>query len=115
MLFDLSDELECTRVTSLLIDAYIENRQIYDELTYYQNSHNVLGKHPIFKQFSRNREINRMSVKQLMLEQRKLKQNIWRVTSEINKGDKPHLDTMRHERLEQMERDFALVNQLLNE
>ena len=115
MLFDLSDESECTRVTSQLMDAYIENRQIYDELTYYQNSKSVLGKHPIFKQFARNREINSMSVKQLMLEQRKLKQNIWRVQSEMNRGDKPHLDAVRRERLEQMERDIALVNQLLNE
>ena len=109
------DPNECAEVSGNLMDAYLENRKIYEELKYYQSSGSILGHHPIFKQFKRNREINAMSVKELMKEQRKLNNNIWRVRNEIAKGDKPHLNTERETRLKQMMSDLALINKLLNE
>jgi len=42
----------------------------------------------------------------------------WDVTgagNEIKKGDKPHLYAARQAKLEQYERDLALVNKLLND
>ena len=106
---------ECTEVAAELIDAYIENRVIYDELEYYRVSGKVLGKHPIFRQFTRNKEINSMSAKELCHEQKKLMNNIWRVHNEMKKEDKPHLYAVRKVKLEQYERDLALINKLLND
>jgi hypothetical protein len=106
---------ECTEVAAELIDAYIENRVIYDELEYYRVSGKVLGKHPIFRQFTRNKEINSMSAKELCHEQKKLINNIWRVNNEMKKEDKPHLYAARKVKLEQYERDLALINKLLND
>jgi len=106
---------ECTEVAAELIDAYIENRVIYDELEYYRVSGKVLGKHPIFRQFTRNKEINSMSAKELCHEQKKLMNNIWRVNNEMKKEDKPHLYAVRKVKLEQYERDLALINKLLND
>ena len=106
---------ECTEVAAELIDAYIENRVIYDELEYYRVSGKVLGKHPIFLQFARNKQINSMSIKDLFRERQKLTNNIWRINNEIKKGDKPHLYAVRKAKLEQYERDLALINKLLND
>jgi len=106
---------ECTEVAAELIEAYIENRVIYDELEYYRVSGKVLGKHPIFLQFARNKQINSMSIKDLFRERQKLTNNIWRINNEIKKGDKPHLYAVRKAKLEQYERDLALINKLLND
>jgi len=106
---------ECTDVAAELMDNYLENRAIYDELEYYKVSGKVLGKHPIFKQFTRNKEINSLSIKELYHEKQKLTNNIWRVSNEIKKADKPHLYAVRKVKLEQYERDLALINKLLNE
>lgn len=114
-MFDISDSEECANVAGELMDAYLENRVIYDELEYYKVSGKVLGKHPIFKQFKRNKEINGMTVKELFREQKKLMNNIWRVKNEMKKGYKPSLLTQRKERLRQYENDLILINKLLGE
>lgn len=114
-LFDANESIECTAIASELMDCYIENRQIYQEFEYYKASGKILGKHPIFLSFVRSAEINKMTIKELMIEQRKLNNNIWRVKNEMAKGDKPHLDTERKTRLKQMMIDIAQINKLLNE
>lgn len=95
------------------MDDYLENRQIYEELEYYKNSHGILGKHPIFRQYSRAKEINAMSIKELMKEQRKAQYNAWRVRKLIARGDKPYLETERKAKLEQYESDLKMINKLL--
>ena len=54
-----------------------------------------------------------MSVKELIYRQQKIMNNIWRVKSEIKKGDKPHLDIERNNRLASYEAELAEVNRLL--
>lgn len=112
-LFDVSEPTECAEVAGKLMDAYFENRQIYEELEYYKASGSVLGKHPIFRGFQRSAEIHRMSIKELVKEQRNVEYNIWRVRKQIEKNDKPHLDTERRTKLKQYEDDLALINKLL--
>lgn len=112
-MFDVSTPEECSEVAGKLMDNYLENRQIYEELEYYRASGNVLGKHPIFRGFQRSAEIHRMSIKELIKEQRNVQYNIWRVRKQIEKNDKPHLDTERRTKLKQYEDDLALINKLL--
>ena len=104
---------ECAQICKELIDNYLDNRAIWAELNYYQQHNKLLGKHPIFREFARRKELLKMSVKELIYRQQKIMNNIWRVKSEIKKGDKPHLDIERNNRLASYEAELAEVNRLL--
>jgi hypothetical protein len=110
---DCTSLKECADTSRQLIDNYLENREIWEELNYYKEHHTPLGKHPIFKEFTRRKELLSLSVKELMLRKSKIENNIWRVKDEIKKKDKPHLDALRAERLVSYETELAEVNRLL--
>lgn len=86
---------------------------IWQELNYYKEHHALLGKHPAFAEFRRRSELLHLPVKELLRRQRQVMNNIWRVRSEIAKGDKPHLDVVRRERLAGYEKELADINRLL--
>ena len=104
---------ECAQVSKELIDNYIENRMIWDELNYYQTHKKILGKHPIFIEFSRRKELLQLSVKELVFRQQKIENNIWRVKNELKRGNKPHLELERKERLSAYENELNEVKKLL--
>lgn len=104
---------ECARASKELIDSYLENRMIWEELNYYHKNKRVLGKHPIFREFASRKELLTLSVKELIFRQQKTENNIWRVRSELKKGDKPHLDIERNARLASYEAELSEVKRLL--
>ena len=110
---DCSTLDQCARVAGELVDNYIDNRLIWQELSWYQEHGSILGKHPAFAEFRRRRELNDMPVKALVRRQQQVEMNIWRVKSEMAKGDKPHLDTQRQERLAGYEKERADIIRLL--
>ena len=85
---------QCADVSRQLIDNYLDNRMIWEELNWYKLHHTLLGKHPVQRK-------------------RQVEMNIWRVKSEMRKGDKPHLDVTRRERLAGYERELEDINRLL--
>ena len=104
---------DCARVAGELVDNYIDNRLIWQELNWYKEHGSLLGKHPAFAEFRRRKELNNLSVKQLVKRQQQVEMNIWRVKSELAKGDKPHLDAQRKERLAGYEKERADIVRLL--
>lgn len=110
------DSLEqCADVAGRLLDAYLDNQAIFRELQYYQKHKKVLGRHPFFKHFQQLNRLRSMSVRELIKEQQKTRDNIWRVKSELKKGDKPHLDENRRLKLQQYELKLQEINNLLGE
>lgn len=110
---DCTSLQQCADISRELIDNYIENRMIWQELNYYKEHHALLGKHPAFAEFRRRSELLQLPVKELVRRQRQVESNIWRVKSEIAKGDKPHLNPIRNERLVGYEKELADINRLL--
>ena len=110
---DCTSLKQCADVSRDLIDNYIENRMIWEELNYYKVHHSLLGKHPAFAEFRRRSELLQLPVKELVRRQRQVENNIWRVKSEIAKEDKPHLDPIRRERLTGYEKELNDINRLL--
>lgn len=104
---------DCAKVAGELVDNYIDNRLIWEELTWYKEHGSLLGKHPAFAEFRRRKELNNLPVKQLVKRQQQVEMNIWRVKSELAKGDKPHLDATRRERLAGYEKERADIVRLL--
>ena len=104
---------QCAKVAGELVDNYIDNRLIWQELNWYKEHGAILGKHPAFAEFRRRKELNSLPVKQLVKRQQQVEMNIWRVKSELAKGDKPHLDAQRKERLAGYEKERADIVRLL--
>ena len=75
----------------------------------------VLGRHPLFRHFQQLTRLRSSSVKELLREQQKTKDNIWRVNSEMRKGDKPHLDEKRRQKLKEYELKLQEINRLLGD
>lgn len=113
-LFDCKSLEECYQVSHELIEAFKENRLIYEEFNYYQNNGSVLGKHRIFghmKNFERLRGLNVIQLVELY--KQTLPHRIWRIESEIKKGDKPHLLGERQKRMNDVLAELAEVKRLL--
>jgi len=112
---------ECETIEELsitcgkLLDAYLDSLAIGRELDYYQQHGKVLGRHPMFRHFQQLARLRSSSVKELLREQKKTRDNIWRVNSEIRKGDKPHLDIKRRQKLQEYELKLQEINRLLGE
>lgn len=106
---------QCADVAGRLLDAYLDNQQIARELDYYQQHGKVLGRHPLFRHFQQLTRLRSSSVKELLREQQKTKDNIWRVNSEMRKGDKPHLDEKRRQKLKEYELKLQEINRLLGD
>lgn len=114
-LFKAASPEDCAAVASTIINAFIDNRRIWEELNYYQQHHRVLGHHPIFRQFSNLRRLRSMSIRELLRRERQVKGNIWRVQSEMKKGLKPELEQTRSDRLKGYQAELAEIRRLLDE
>ena len=106
---------ECAAVARRMVNAFIENRRIWNELNYYQEHKRILGHHPIFRQFSNLKILRSMNIKDLIRREERVKKNIWRVQSEINKGDKPQLEMARKDKIRGYQAELAEIKRLLGE
>ena len=105
---------ECLVQAKKVVENYIENRKIHSELAYYKEHRSVLGKHPIFDEMKRLAELRRLSIQELFRRKSNLEDAIWRVKSEIKKGDKPHLQTIREQRLNRKQRELNEVMRIIS-
>lgn len=104
---------ECADKSAAILDNYIENRMIFAELDYYRDTKTLLGKHPIFKEFVHLKQLRTLNQKDLYIKRKTLEHNIWRIKAEIEKADKPHLDTERRIRLENKSAQLAELERLI--
>ena len=114
-LFTASTIEECRAVASRVVTAYIENRRMWDELNYYQEHKRILGHHPIFRQFSNMKLLRSMNVKDLVRREERVKKNIWRVQSELKKGDRPDLELARRDKIRGYMSELSEIQRLLGE
>src|SRR5690606_22808518 len=112
-LFDCTTNEQQYLTAKLVIENYIDNTLNYNELKYYHKHKKLLGKHPIFASLNRLKELRRSSPIELIEKQTKLKQNIWRIESELKKGDKPHLQVEREQRLKLRLAELEEVERLI--
>lgn len=106
---------ECFFTAKKVIENYRQNRKILSEFTYYKEHHSCLGKHPIFASLKRISSLRKMSIVALLKKQKNLQGAIWRIRSEISKGNKPHLLDEREARLKAKEMELTEVTRLIEE
>lgn len=106
---------QCYGTAKKVVENYRQNRKILSEFAYYREHHRCLGKHEIFAAVKRLEELRRMSVVELVKRQRNLAGAVWRIKSEIRKGDKPHLQAEREARLKEKTLELSEINRLIGE
>lgn len=109
------DNTETADVAGKLIEAYLDNQLIFREMEYYQKYQKVLGRHPFFKHFRQLSHLRSMSVRDLIREQQRTQDNIWRIKSEMKRGNKPHLDERRQQKLQEYKIKLQEISRLLGE
>lgn len=113
-LFECVTEEDCFSVAKKVVENFIENRKIHSELAYYKEHRSLLGKHPIFDEVKRLAGLRALPITELFRRKTNLEEAIWRIQSELRKGNKPHLDTTREQRLQKKRRELAEVERIIS-
>lgn len=112
-LFECNTPEEELTTVSRLVEAFIENRAIYDELQYYKKHKSILGRHRIFNEYNELKALQKLDPISLAEKRKKLQHNIWRIQSQLQENDKPHLKADRENRLAQKQRLLQEVERLI--
>jgi len=114
-LFDnLSPDEEYANVRNL-VENYIENYTIHQELSHYQKNRTILGKHPIFEEMKRLKKYRHTNSVELFKQKKRVEHNIWRIRKLIDSGDKPHLNFQRLAKIKSYELELAEIKKLIGE
>ncbi len=112
-LMEVTSEEEMKALSKDVVDDYLENRQIWDELNHYKTTGKFLGKHPIFEWIKRREDIHQMDKSDLVKLRDQLKNKIPR-TKKLMADEPEHKDNAkRMERVAQFEKELKEVNLLL--
>lgn len=114
-LFDCTTLHESFLTVKHLVENYIENQSIFNELKYYSDHGHVLGKHPVFKEYEELRKLRRLNPVEMYRYQEKLRHNIWRIQHQLKGKKKPHLRVQRERRLQQKQTQLQEVTRLLSD
>ncbi|MEO9474147.1 MAG: hypothetical protein ABJG41_01390 [Cyclobacteriaceae bacterium] len=113
-LFDCTTPQQQFDTVQQLVENFIENRDIFKEFDYFKQHGTILGEHRVFKEYEELQQLARMSDVALYKKAEQLKQNIWRIKSEIDKDDKPHLKPEREKRILQKQTLLQEVIRLMS-
>lgn len=112
-LFDATSGEELQEIAASVVEGYLTNRQIWDELNHYKLTGKVLGIHPIFSQKDRTLEIHNMTTAELVKLQKSLMNNIARYRKTV-KDHPDHKNTQaRKENIAKWELELVQANKLL--
>lgn len=97
-LFDCTSSEQQFSTVKQLVEAFIENRNIFEELDFYREHGRIRGDHPVFTQYEELRELRRLSAVELYVRKKRLEHNIWRITSQLKEKDQKGDVTLYRER-----------------
>lgn len=114
-LYTASSPDECLETGRNCVKFYCQNRKIYSEFAYYQEHKSILGKHPVFDEMRRFRDLRSSGILGLTRKERNLQDCVWRLKRDIASGKRPDLDAGREALLESRERELGEVRRMIEE
>ena len=112
-LFDCVTPEQCLEHAKNCVFYYQQNRKIFSEFAHYKETGHVLGKHPVFGEIRRSREMLSAGPVELMRQQHNLRAAISRLKRQLGSGGRPDLDAGRAELLATKERELSEVEKIL--
>ena len=111
-LFDAATPEEFAEAAASIVDNYIENREIWDELNHYKETGEVLGKHEIFAKTIRENELKAMATGDQIALLNNLKNYIARSSKEVK--DNPDADNSEKlEKIDQWKFELSVLSDIL--
>lgn len=114
-LYSCATPEEAYETASKCILFYCQNRRIVSEFAYYKEHKAVLGRHEIFEDSRRMRELRTAGILELIRRQKNLRTSINKLKAKLRSGARPDLEIARTELLSQRERELAEVERLIEE
>lgn len=112
-LFEAVTDQDLLKACEKVVENYLENCEIWDELKYYKETGTLLKKHPVFAEQDRMKEIQAMATPELIKLKNSLVNNINR-TKKLVKDDPDNKETgNRSNRIANFEVELTEVNRLL--
>ncbi len=112
-LFEATTGEDLQEIAATVVENYIENREIWDELNHYKETGHILGKHPIFATTDRMLEIRNMTTAEQVKLQKNLMNNIARTKQKIKDQPDHKNTTDRKASVAQFEVELVEVNRIL--
>ena len=112
-LFDCKNNQEQYLTAKRVVENFKNNQAIWKELDHYQKTGKILGKHPVFDELNRIVSLRQSSPVELVEARSRIQENIWRIESELKKGNKPHLQVERENRLQLRRVELAEIERLI--
>jgi hypothetical protein len=106
---------ECLETAKKCVFFYCQNRKILSEFAYYKEHGTVLGKHPVFGEMNRRRELLSASPLELAKKRQNLRDAIWRLGYQLRSGKRPDLAASRTELMQAKERELAEIEKLIKD
>lgn len=97
-----------------LVESFISNHEIYKELKHYSETGKVLGKHQIFQQYRRIKDLRKLNTLALFDKKKNLEHAIWRNESKIKKEKREDLLCSRINKIKELKMQLAEVMRLLD-
>jgi len=107
------DNDTCFDAVQLVVENYLNNRKIWDELRYYRDNGKILGEHEIFSRRNRTQELESMSAVELLKLYRNLPQNIVYYKTLITQDSDSDKQIERIERMNWFEFELKVVKRLM--
>ena len=106
---------DCLETAKKCVLFYCQNRKIVSEFAYYKEHGTVLGKHPVFGEMVRRKELLTAGPLGLERKRQNLRDAIWRLSKQLRSGERPDLAASRSERLQAKERELAEVDRMISD
>lgn len=104
---------ELSALAGTVVENYLENRSIWEELNYYKENRVILGEHPKLKELAFRNEIADMTTPELIKLKDNLYNKITRTKKQITDNNKPHLSEERNMRVADFEKQLFIVKKAL--
>lgn len=104
---------ELSSLAGTVVENYLENRSIWEELKHYQKKGEILGEHPKLKEMAFRNEIADLPTAELIKLKDNLYNKITRTKKQILDNKKPHLKEERSDRVIEFESELLIVKKAL--
>ncbi len=104
---------DISALAGTVVENYLENRSIWEELNYYKENGVILGEHPKLKELAFRNEIADMTTPELIKLKDNLYNKITRTKKQITDNNKPHLSEERNMRVADFEKQLLIVKKAL--
>ncbi len=114
-LYSATSPEECLEAAKNSVKYYCQNRKIYSEFAYYQEHKTILGKHPVFDEMRRLRNLRSSGILSLVKKEKNLQGCVWRLRRDLASGSRHDLDESRETILESRMRELQEVRRMIEE